>query len=154
MKVNLYLYNPFQRTDSDTITSMSTDNGKKGSPPPTKEETTVKIAESSEKEESKSVVPQDEESEEIRTIKHEKLVKDKIGNKKASELPGIGKCGTLCLEDKEITKAYQVLAHFLLCDKDQGKFTEWLKKVNPAANKQHQKACYDALKQLCEKYLD
>ena len=145
---------------------MSTHKEKEETSASTEKENTGKSCESSKaakatdekgepsKTESMNTGPQEEESQNETTQKHEKFLKGKLGNKSVLELPGIGKIGAGYLENKGINMAYKVLAHFLLCDKKEKEFTEWLRGVNPAANSRHQKACYDALKQLCEKDLD
>ncbi|BFZ15527.1 hypothetical protein BsWGS_18566 [Bradybaena similaris] len=84
--------------------------------------------------------------------KHQSFVSGPMGEKSVNELAGIGDALGKRLSEKGINKAYSVLGHFLILEKDQDKFKKWLHD-NCNANSQQQEDCYNCLKEWCDSFL-
>jgi len=81
--------------------------------------------------------------------KHRNFVREPIGEKKVTELAGIGEVLGKRLEEKGFDKAYVVLGQFLVLRKDKELFMEWIKE-ECGANKKQAGDCYNCLKQWCD----
>ena len=82
---------------------------------------------------------------------HLDFVKEPIGQKPPSKLPGIGSVVEANLKGAGITRAYHILGMFLYLDKDLAAFTSWLKRFG--ANEGHCKECFNALNEWYENHL-
>ena len=82
---------------------------------------------------------------------HLDFVKEPIGKKPPSKLPGIGPVIETNLKGAGITHAYHILGMFLYLDKDLAAFTSWLKRFG--ANEGHCEACFNALNEWYENHL-
>ncbi|GFN95607.1 barrier-to-autointegration factor [Plakobranchus ocellatus] len=74
-----------------------------------------------------------------------------IGNKHVSKVPGIGKTLGDELAKARIDKAYKVLAQFLMRDKAEAKFKDWLQKTCKA-NEEQQRDCFNAMRDWCTQH--
>ena len=75
-----------------------------------------------------------------------------MGEKKVTELAGIGDALGARLAEKGFDKAYVVLGQFLLLKKDEEMFREFLKtEIN--ANKKQGGDCFNCLNDWCEAFL-
>ena len=83
------------------------------------------------------------------TQKHDDFLGSPIGNKRVTDLPGIGDAFGQLLVDNGFDRAYKVLGQFLILGKSEVDFTHWLTEICPAINAQHQQDCYEALNQWC-----
>ncbi|GFO32789.1 barrier-to-autointegration factor [Plakobranchus ocellatus] len=86
-----------------------------------------------------------------RSKKSEDFQNEPIEDKLVSEVPGIGKTLGVKLASADIDKAYKVLAQFLMCDKKDAKFKDWLQKTCKA-NEEQQRDCFDAMKDWCSQH--
>lgn len=86
------------------------------------------------------------------TQKHRNFVSEPMGEKKVTELAGIGPVLGERLEDKGFDKAYVVLGQFLVLKKDQEMFLDWIKD-ECGANKKQGTDCYICLKEWCDAFL-
>ena len=75
-----------------------------------------------------------------------------MGEKKATELAGIGEVLGRRLEEKGFDKAYVVLGQFLVLRKDEELFMEWLQDAFHANSKQG-RDCYHCLIEWCDHFL-
>ena len=95
----------------------------------------------------------DDETREETTSKHLSFVNSKIGDSKVSVLPGIGPRASAKLKESGIEEAYVILGRFMAHEKKEGPFIQWLRSKSGAAER-HLKACYEGLKEWCEKHKD
>ena len=84
--------------------------------------------------------------------KHDNFVNSPMGQKEVSKLPGIGTTLKQRLNEKGITRAYQVFGQFLVLNKDRDSFFEWLRGFG--ADDGQCKACFDALDDWSKHHLD
>ena len=85
--------------------------------------------------------------------KHKKFVAEDIDDKKVTELPGIGDKLGGYLIGKGFSKASTVLGQFLVFNKNEDKFKEWLQEIpgkNMHVNTTQQTNCTNCLKKKCE----
>ena len=75
-----------------------------------------------------------------------------MGEKKVTELAGIGEVLGKRLEEKGFDKAYVMLGQFLVLRKDEALFAEWLQDACHANSKQ-ERDCYHCLKEWCDNFL-
>ena len=75
-----------------------------------------------------------------------------MGEKDVTELAGIGQVLGGRLRKEGFGTAYDVLQQFLILQKDQEKFMDWLKD-ECGANKKQGGDCYDCLKEWCDNFL-
>mgnify|MGYP002803539553 FL=1 len=75
-----------------------------------------------------------------------------MGEKKVSELAGIGKVLGQKLVDAGFDKAYVVLGQFLVLRKDEEMFLDWIK-TTVGANSKQGGDCYNCLKEWCDAFL-
>ena len=84
--------------------------------------------------------------------KHKNFVSEPMGEKKVTELAGIGPVLGDRLTEKGFDKAFIVLGHFLILRKDEELFCTWLKdEVN--ANAKQSRDCYNCLNDWCNAFL-
>ena len=84
--------------------------------------------------------------------KHRNFVSEPMGEKKVTELAGIGEVLGKRLEEKGFDKAYVVLGQFLVLRKDEELFMEWLQDACHANSKQGRE-CYHCLIEWCDHFL-
>lgn len=84
--------------------------------------------------------------------KHRNFVSEPMGEKEVGELAGIGDVLGKRLINEGFTKAYVVLGQFLVLQKDEELFVEWLKEVCQA-NKKQAGDCFGCLKDWCDAFL-
>ncbi|VEL15538.1 unnamed protein product [Protopolystoma xenopodis] len=84
--------------------------------------------------------------------KHRDFLSEPIGEKSVFELPGIGAKLGERLESKGFKYAYVVLGQFLLINRDEELFKEWLKDICGANSKQSND-CFTALQQWTQQYI-
>uniref|UniRef100_A0A0L8GBE1 Barrier to autointegration factor n=1 Tax=Octopus bimaculoides TaxID=37653 RepID=A0A0L8GBE1_OCTBM len=75
-----------------------------------------------------------------------------IGNKSIKHLGGISKALAKKLAEKGYIKAYKVLGQFLVLNKDENLFKDWLTKAIHASPEQSEQ-CYNWLKIHCDNCL-
>ena len=75
-----------------------------------------------------------------------------MGEKKVTELAGIGDVLGKKLEEKGFDKAYVVLGQFLVLKKDEEMFLDWIKE-QCGANKKQGGDCHACLKGWCDNFL-
>ena len=75
-----------------------------------------------------------------------------MGEKKVTQLAGIGETLGKRLEEKGFDKAYVVLGQFLVLKKDEEMFLDWIKE-ECGANKKQGGDCYTCLKEWCDAFL-
>ncbi len=80
------------------------------------------------------------------------FVSEPIGDKSVNDLPGIGEVLGDRLKKKGYTNAYNVLGQFLLLNKDQELFCDWMK-LTSSANAKQAMDCYTALNEWCSSYM-
>ena len=83
--------------------------------------------------------------------KHRDFVGEPMGDKSVDKLPGISDVLKADLVAKGISKAYQVVGQFLILEKNEDKFMEWLKLKCPANSKQRRECC-NAVKDWCSSF--
>ncbi|XP_073822502.1 barrier-to-autointegration factor-like [Musca autumnalis] len=83
------------------------------------------------------------------SMKHREFLGEPIGNKPVTELPGIGRVLGDRLIQAGFDKAYTVLGMYLVLQKDEHRFTQWLKSTCNASRKQASD-CYNCLQQWTE----
>ncbi|XP_071370853.1 barrier-to-autointegration factor-like [Centroberyx affinis] len=81
--------------------------------------------------------------------KHRDFVKEPIGDKAVTALPGIGDVVGGRLEKEGFDKAYMVLGQFLVLRKDPEKFSDWLKKTR-GVDKVRARSCTKCLMEWCD----
>ena len=84
--------------------------------------------------------------------KFRNFVSEPMGEKKVSELPGIGKVLGERLVVAGFDKAYVVLGQFLVQRKDKEKFLHWIE-TTVGANSKQGGDCYNCLKEWCDAFL-
>ena len=84
--------------------------------------------------------------------KHRNFVSEPMGQKKVTELAGIGEALGGRLDEKGFDKAYVVLGQFLVLKMDEELFYDWLKETCNANSKQC-RDCFQCLKEWCEAFL-
>ncbi|XP_076024293.1 barrier-to-autointegration factor-like [Genypterus blacodes] len=84
--------------------------------------------------------------------KHEIFVSEPMGEKRVTELAGIGEALGSRLTEKGFSMAVAALGQFLALRKDEQKFMSWLKDIC-GANLKQQKECYECLKEWSEAFL-
>ena len=83
------------------------------------------------------------------TQKHEDFVSEPMRDKSVIKIPGIGPAAAGHMTRMGYSKAYKVLGQFLVLEKNEEKFCDWLMGVS-GGNAGNKKACYNALKIFCE----
>ncbi|VDM19847.1 unnamed protein product [Hydatigera taeniaeformis] len=84
--------------------------------------------------------------------KHRNFVSEPIGDKSVFELPGVGEVLGQKLKRKGYGMAYNVLGQYLLLNKDEELFIDWMKLVS-SANQKQAKDCFDALDSWCSAFM-
>ncbi|CAL8362972.1 unnamed protein product [Lota lota] len=84
--------------------------------------------------------------------KHKDFVAEPMGEKKVMALAGIGDALGRRLEEKGFDKASLVLGQFLVLNRNEKLFRDWLKDTCGANSKQ-QGDCYGCLKEWCDSFL-
>ncbi|XP_055376020.1 barrier-to-autointegration factor [Condylostylus longicornis] len=84
--------------------------------------------------------------------KHKNFVAEPMGDKRVTELAGIGETLGSRLEAAGFDKAYTVLGQYLILKKDEELFREWMKDICNASSKQASD-CYQCLNDWCEEFL-
>lgn len=85
------------------------------------------------------------------TKKHDDFVSSPIGEKLVTDLPGIGDRTGRLLNDKGFTRAYKVIGQFLILDKDEQRFKDWL--VTFGTDQLQIERCYNCVKTWCQNYM-
>lgn len=80
------------------------------------------------------------------------FVSEPIGDKLVSELPGIGEALGQRLQRKGYATAYNVLGQYLLLNKQEELFIDWMK-MTSGANSKQAADCYAALHEWCSSYM-
>ena len=86
------------------------------------------------------------------SLKHRNFVGEPMGDKSVTKLAGIGKALGRRLADNGLDKAYLVLGQFLVLDRNEELFKDWLKQTCGANSKQRND-CYTCLNGWCDAYL-
>lgn len=86
------------------------------------------------------------------TRKFENFTNAPIGNKMATDLPGIGPVLGARLSEKGYERADLVLGMYLICRKNDEFFMEWLHETC-GANRNQASNCAKALKEWCSQFL-
>lgn len=86
------------------------------------------------------------------TQKHKNFVSEPMHGKPVTELAGIGTVYGDRLKKAGFTKAYNVLGQYLVLDKNQPLFRQWMIDTCSATSK-HADDCYYCLKEWCEQFL-
>ena len=81
--------------------------------------------------------------------KHRNFVSEPMGEKLVTELAGIGPVVGGRLQELGFSKAYSLLGQFLVLNKNEDLFIDWLKEDINASSKQAGD-CYNCLKDWCE----
>ncbi|GAB1607461.1 barrier-to-autointegration factor B-like [Argonauta hians] len=84
--------------------------------------------------------------------KYRNFVDEPMGEKDVKQLAGVGDVLGDRLIEKGFNKAYNVLGQFLLLNKDEELFKDWIAETTRANSKQSND-CYNCLKTWCENYL-
>ncbi|XP_033102720.1 barrier-to-autointegration factor-like [Anneissia japonica] len=84
--------------------------------------------------------------------KHREFTGEPMGDKPVTDLAGIGATLGGRLEAAGFNKAYVVLGQFLILQKQEELFTDWLKDT-VQANKKQAGDCYLCLKEWCDSFL-
>ncbi|KAH8247946.1 hypothetical protein KR038_003914 [Drosophila bunnanda] len=85
-------------------------------------------------------------------LKKKKFLNESIGDKEATDLPGINSVLGKRLSDAGFEKAYNLLGKFLVFKKDKEQFVAWMEKVCQA-NPEQASACYECLSNWCELFV-
>lgn len=94
------------------------------------------------------------------TVKGVEFINEQIGDKHVSKLPGVGEVIGTNFCNANISKAYQVLGHFLRLDPTAAghkeEFVEWFIESGCNGKKQTKEAnqCYECLLQYCQQRLE
>lgn len=75
-----------------------------------------------------------------------------MGNKSVTAIPGIEEGFAADLRARNIDKAYQLYGQYLILDRNEERFNDWLTSTFRLMNVKHQKACYQALKEYDDRY--
>lgn len=86
------------------------------------------------------------------TQKHRDFINEPMGNKSVKAIPGIGEEFAAELKACNMDKAYQLYGQFLILDRNEERFNDWLTSQFRLMNVKHQKACYQALKEYDDRY--
>ena len=86
------------------------------------------------------------------TIKHQSFISEPIGDKNVFALPGIGKVYGENLEAAGFKRAYAVVGQFLILEKSEVRFKEWLNETC-GADARNQQSCYMALKDWTQQHM-
>ncbi|XP_064175843.1 barrier-to-autointegration factor-like [Anguilla rostrata] len=84
--------------------------------------------------------------------RHETFLTGPMGEKPVMALPGISTVSAAKLEEKGFKKANHILGQFLVLDKDERRFKEWLHDAC-GANVKQQEDCYRCLQEWCNSFL-
>ncbi|VDN96010.1 unnamed protein product [Rodentolepis nana] len=84
--------------------------------------------------------------------KHRNFVSEPIGDKSVMDLPGVGEVIGTRLKKKGYNMAYNVLGQYLLLNKDEELFIDWMK-ITSSANQKQAKDCFDALDYWCAAFM-
>lgn len=84
--------------------------------------------------------------------KHRNFVSEPMSSKRATELAGIGEVLGQRLQARGYRKADQVLGQFLVVNKNEGVFTDWMKST-VGANQKQATDCYRCLKDWSDQFL-
>ncbi|XP_072298879.1 barrier-to-autointegration factor B-like [Eucyclogobius newberryi] len=84
--------------------------------------------------------------------KHRRFVAEPMADKTVTAIAGIGDAQGRRLENKGFDKAYAVLGQFLVLNKDEELFRDWLEDAC-GANAKQQRDCYNCLKEWCDSFL-
>ena len=88
----------------------------------------------------------------ITSQKHRQFVGEPMGEKDVTIISGIGRTLGTILTDKGFGKAYAMMGQFLILNKDEIKFKNWLKQICGANEKQQQDCC-NCIKGWCESFV-
>lgn len=80
------------------------------------------------------------------SLKHRRFCSEPMGDKLVYELPGIGPVLGGRLQNRGIIRARDVLGRFLVLNKDEWKFKNWLRD-SCRANAKQQRDCYNCLRE-------
>ncbi|XP_022095747.1 barrier-to-autointegration factor-like [Acanthaster planci] len=86
------------------------------------------------------------------TKKHKQFVSEPMGDKLVTELGGIGPKYGERLREAGFEKAYNVLGQFLVLNKDEELFVDWLM-TTTSATKKCATDCYNCLKDWSDAYI-
>lgn len=84
--------------------------------------------------------------------KHRRFCSEPMGDKLVYELPGIGPVLGGRLQNRGIIRARDVLGRFLVLNKDEWKFKNWLRD-SCGANAKQQRECYNCLRAWTSNHL-
>ncbi|KAJ8045114.1 Barrier-to-autointegration factor [Holothuria leucospilota] len=84
--------------------------------------------------------------------KHRDFVGEPMGDKGVTDLAGIGEVLGTRLKDRGFHCAYNVLGQFLVLNKNEELFMDWLKDT-AGANAKQGRDCYNCLKDWCDSFL-
>ena len=87
------------------------------------------------------------------TQKHKNFVSEPMGNKNVNLIPGIGTAYASHLHENGFHKAYMVLGKYLVLDKDNNLFKDWLREIvkNPKSNSLNMTT--NAINDFCMHYI-
>ncbi|KAF5308270.1 hypothetical protein FQR65_LT06263 [Abscondita terminalis] len=86
------------------------------------------------------------------TQKYRKFVAKPMGDKRVTELAGVGEVLGSRLISAGFDKAYVVLGQYLFLNRNQELFQEWMRNTC-GANVRQSAACYQCLHDWCESFL-
>ncbi len=88
------------------------------------------------------------------TQKHTKFVREPMGDKAVIKVPGIGGALGEQLSYNGCNKAYKLFGHFLILEKDETKFKQWLlTNTDNNINALQQNQCYESLRDWSIAYI-
>ncbi|XP_039534805.1 barrier-to-autointegration factor [Pimephales promelas] len=80
------------------------------------------------------------------SLKHRRFCSEPMGDKLVYEIPGIGSVLGGRLQNRGIMRARDVLGRFLVLNKDEWKFKNWLRDTC-GANAKQQRDCYNCMRE-------
>lgn len=87
------------------------------------------------------------------TQKFRRFVDEPMGEKDVSALPGIGNTFASVFKENGFNMAHQVLGQYLVFDKDENRFKDWLKATFRNMNARHMDSLYQSLREHCGNYV-